>query len=119
MEGVAFLLKKNIAYLEGMHIGIKDLISLGGGARSEVWSQIKADVTGKEIRLPEYEEATSLGAAILAAVDCGFVTGVQEAVHRCIRMKRVFVPTNQGMYSEGYEKFLMLYDKLTPVFHYG
>jgi len=117
MEGVTFLLKKNIALLENMNLKIDTLISLGGGAKSEVWNQMKADATGKNIHIPEYEEATSLGAAILGALANGFARNIQEAVIKWVKMKRVYTPKNQGLYRESYRKFIDIYERLLPVFH--
>jgi sugar (pentulose or hexulose) kinase len=117
MEGVTFLLKKNIALLENMNIKIDTLISLGGGAKSEAWNQMKADATGKNIHIPEYEEATSLGAAILGALANSFSSSIQEAVEKCVKMKRIYTPKNQGLYTEGYRKFIDIYERLIPVFH--
>ncbi|KPJ89087.1 MAG: hypothetical protein AMS17_03245 [Spirochaetes bacterium DG_61] len=117
MEGVTFLLKKNISLLENMNIKIDNLISLGGGAKSVVWNQMKADATEKNICIPEYEEATSLGAAILGAVANGLVGSIQEAVGKWVKMKQVYTPKNQVLYTESYNKFIDIYERLTPVFH--
>ncbi|MGQ9617248.1 MAG: FGGY-family carbohydrate kinase, partial [Spirochaetota bacterium] len=71
MEGIAYILKKNLETLEKLGIKVKNIISMGGGAKSDVWNQIKADVTGKPLMVPLYKEATALGAAMLAGSRCG------------------------------------------------
>jgi len=117
MEGVAFLLKKNIEYLEKMEVHTRSLISLGGGSKSAVWNQIKADVTGKDILIPASQEATSLGAAILAGIQCGFCRNIYEAVEKSVKIKKIFAPERTLLYQKGYRKFLEIYERLSPVFN--
>ena len=49
---------------------IDTLNTVGGGARSAVWQQIKADITGREIEIPEVEEATPLGSGAFGRDRC-------------------------------------------------
>lgn len=116
MEGVAYLLKKNLETLERLGIEVKSLISMGGGAKSEVWNQIKADITGKPLMVPIYKEATSLGAALLAGVGCGLFGSVQEAVERRVRIGKVYMPERPELYKDGYRKFIELYKRLKTIF---
>jgi xylulokinase len=117
MEGVTFLLKKNLAALEETGGPVEEIISLGGGSKSAVWNQMKADVTGKRVIVPSMSEPTSLGAAILASIKCGWFGGVEEAVERGVDIGRVFEPRNPERYERLYERFLELYERLKPVFH--
>lgn len=75
MEGVAYSLRHNLEVAEkaGAKAGV--LRAMGGAANSRLWTQIKADVTGKTIEVPSSDTATALGAAILA----GMGTGVYES----------------------------------------
>jgi xylulokinase len=117
MEGVAFLLKKNLDVLEGLCGGMDGIISLGGGARSDPWNRIKADITGKPVTVPENVESTSLGAAILAAVELGMFPDIASAVNAGVRAGRVFEPDGQGAHEKTYRRFLEIYERLKPVFH--
>jgi xylulokinase len=119
MEGVAFLLKKNLDVLEGICGSMGSVVSLGGGARSDIWNLIKAEVTGKPITVPENVESTSLGAAILAAVELGLFPDIASAVKAGVRAGRVFEPGRRGMYENAYRRFLEIYERLKPVFHAG
>lgn len=58
---------------------IEDLIAVGGGTRNAVWLQIKADVSGTRVLVPQVEEATLLGAAVLAGVKAGLYPSQVEA----------------------------------------
>jgi sugar (pentulose or hexulose) kinase len=116
MEGVAYLLKKNLELLEHAGVQADRLISVGGGSKSSVWNQIKADITEKRIMIPDSEEATSLGAAMLAAVEHGFYASVEDAVDAHVKMKKTYEPSEKIFYRAGYRMFLDIYRRLVPVF---
>ncbi len=92
---------------------------MGGGARSDLWLQIKADITGRPIVRMEEEETSTLGAALLAAVCCGDYPDVASAAAAMVRLGRRFEPDpgNAAAYQRGYELYSLLYDALAPVFH--
>jgi len=53
---------------------------LGGGTRNPLWLQMKADVTGLPLEVPQHSEVTLLGAAMLAGVGAGVYSSLQEAI---------------------------------------
>jgi sugar (pentulose or hexulose) kinase len=116
MEGITFLLRKNVEYLEKMGMRVENIISLGGGSKSALWNQMKADIIGKDILIPANKEAASFGAAILSAVKSGFYKDVYEAVDKLICIKDIYSPASVGFYEKNYKKFLSIYDNLTSVF---
>ncbi len=117
MEGITFLLRKNVEYLERMGMSVENIISLGGGSKSALWNQMKADITGKDIIIPANKEATSFGAAILSAVKSGFYKSIEEAVDKLIAVKETYRPKEGKFYDKNYNTFIYLYDSLTPVFN--
>ncbi len=44
---------------------MKEFTSIGGGAKSETWAQIKADITGKDIKILDMNDMAPIGAALL------------------------------------------------------
>jgi len=72
MESVAYMLRENIEIFEEMGSGVRQIRSLGGGSRSGIWSQIKADVLGREIVTYRDTESASIGAAMLGALGAGW-----------------------------------------------
>ena len=114
MEGICFILKKNLRYLGQIDIESEKIISSGGGSNSDVWNQMKADILDKEVMVMESKEAASLGCAILGAVDIGFFSNVEEAVKKVVRVKTIYQPNNQNKsyYEKQYELFLDIYDRL-------
>ena len=71
LEGVAFALQHNILTAKESGASISVLNAMGGSANAVLWTQIKADVTGRTIRVPASDTATTLGAALLAGMGCG------------------------------------------------
>lgn len=114
MEGVAFSLRHNldVAGENGAKVGV--LRAMGGSANSWLWTQIKADVTGKPIIVPSSDTATTLGAAMLAGVGTGFYADYKEAVRNTVRIRRFHQPEemNRGIYQKNYEKYRLLYEEL-------
>lgn len=114
MEGVGFSLKHNldIAAAAGAQVG--ELRAMGGSANSLLWTQIKADITGKPIAVPSSDTATTLGAVILAGVGVGMYRDFEEAVELTVKVRRRHVPNmeNHAMYEENYQTYLALYNNL-------
>ncbi len=118
LEGVAYSLEHNlrVAAQTGAEVGI--LNAMGGASNSVLWTQIKADVTGKTIQVPSSDTATTLGAAMLAGVGCGVYSGYEEAVKRTIRMTRKQEPdaANHEIYRRMMDLYLEVYENLKGTF---
>ncbi|HHV09942.1 MAG TPA: xylulokinase [Clostridiales bacterium] len=114
MEGVAFSLKHNLDLAEATGAKAEELRAMGGSANSLLWTQIKADVTGKPIVVPSSDTATTLGAAILAGVGVGVYKDFEEAIRTTVKVTRRHEPNreNQECYQENYETYLELYRSL-------
>lgn len=114
MEGCAFALLHNLKTAEEVGAFVGEMNAVGGAANSRLWTQIKADVTGKSIKVPSSDTATTLGAAILAGVGTGVYKDFKDAVKRTIKITRVHEPDMKlhERYSKNYEIFLEIYDKL-------
>jgi xylulokinase len=114
MEGAAYALEHNlqVAVKTGIHVGV--LHAMGGAANSRLWTQIKADVTGKKILVPNSDNASTLGAAILAGVGTGVYTGFEDAVMKTIRIKQEYSPDMQrhAVYQNFFKIYLEIYEQL-------
>jgi len=79
--------------------------------------QNKADMVGKPFEAPEIEEATPLGAAILAGIGVGVYRDEQDAFEQVYRPGRTFEPNADltGRYAEGFETFKRIYPALKPL----
>ena len=91
---------------------------MGGASNSLLWTQIKADVTGKTIKVPTSDTATTLGAAILAGVGVGVYQTFEEAVKETIVITRVQKPDmdNHEQYKKCMKQYLHLYETLKDTF---
>ncbi|MBO4890348.1 MAG: xylulokinase [Lachnospiraceae bacterium] len=118
LEGVAFSLQHNLLTAEETGAGIGVLNAMGGSANSVLWTQIKADVTGRKIQVPASDTATTLGAAILAGIGCGIYKDYEQAVSSTIKITRSQEPDmkNHEIYKRSMELYLRLYEDLKETF---
>jgi len=118
LESVAYMIRRNLEILEELGVEVSEIRAIGGGSRSELWNQIKADVTGKPLVTLQTAETACLGAAILAGVGAGLFPSLRSACERMIRLKRRFTPNegNRSVYQRGYERYVKLYEALEHLF---
>jgi len=118
MEAIACIVRRNIDVLEEMKISVNEIRVLGGGARSDIWNQIKADITGKPVIRTENEEAACLGAAILAGKAVGMYKDIKDAVSNMVKIKKKFEPDGENfkIYKQTYQKYVKLYENLCKLF---
>ncbi|WP_027086284.1 xylulokinase [Cohnella panacarvi] len=121
MEGCALALQHNLSTALESGVSIHTLYSVGGAANSVEWTQIKADITGKTIKIPSSDAATTLGAAILAGVGTGVYDSYADAVRRTVRIQREHAPNINhrqvyeqviSVYREAYERLKDLFPKM-------
>lgn len=107
MEGVTYEMAYNIECLKGCGIAITELRAVGGGAKSDLWLKIKADITGCRILSPDAEEAGAAGAAMLAGVACGAYRTLGEATPAFVRIKKEVDPDprDSEFYLEQYARY--------------
>jgi xylulokinase len=95
MEGVAFSLKDAFTIFDEMKIPVKSIRLGGGGARSQLWRQIQADVYDHEVEIVKAEEGAAYGAAILAGVGAGAWSSVEQACDAVVRVAKRIHPNPQ------------------------
>lgn len=115
MESVAFLLRDFFAMLEALGCPAGTVYSLGGGARSAVWQQIKADVCGRAFRVPVCGEATAMGAALLAGWGAGLI---ERGAFPGVRTDAVYTPdaSAAAAYESAYALYQRLYQAVRPLY---
>jgi len=118
IEGLCFEVKQIIEGMEdNLGYQTKALTTIGGGARNHFWLQTKADITGRPVEVPEVEESTVLGAALLAGVGTGVFHNLNDAVKKTYRLKRRFTPNpdHKNFYKQKYEVYKSVYPLLSEV----
>lgn len=118
MEAIAYMLRRDLEGLQTLGAGTSELRVLGGGAKSQIWSQIKADVCKLPVIMPSHREAAVMGAAMLAAVGVGYYRDIQSAAKVMAKPgTRVEPnPANQDVYEAAFDLYISLYEALKPSF---
>jgi len=121
LEGVAYDYQRAFEnMMDTFQVTPNRIYATGGGTRNPLWMAIKAQVCGQEINIPQVDEATCLGAAMLAGVGAGVYRDFSEAGQQ-IEFSMRDVPSDSAghqFYRERYEQvYLKLYDALRDVHH--
>ncbi|MDD4948116.1 autoinducer-2 kinase [Sulfuricurvum sp.] len=84
-----------------------------GASNGALWSQILADVTGLEVRVPVIKEATALGVAMACGIGAGVYKSFEEAGKEIVKIERTYEPNmvNHAQYSEIKERWFKVYAK--------
>ena len=93
-------------------ITISELRLCGGPARSDVWNQVKADVTGFRVAIPRVLETAVVGSAILGAVGIGAFADLRAAIPGMTAIDRRLEP--RGEYAATYDALYAAYRQLYP-----
>ena len=111
LEGETFYFAAGLDALRDLGISTTEFVATGGGARSDKWLQIKADIFGVPFVRPRFTEGSLLGAAILAGVATGVFREVEEGVRRFVSRERIFDPdpVRHAFYQERYQKYRTLF----------
>jgi len=119
LEGVAYGLRDSLELLRNLGLEIQQVRASGGGARSELWRQIQADVFSTELVVINVTEGAAYGAALLAGVGTGVYASVEEACDRTIRIVTRTEPQegNVRLYNDYYPIYRSLYKALKPDFN--
>jgi xylulokinase len=118
LEGVAFSLKDTFTLFEAMRVPVSSIRLGGGGARSELWRQIQADVYGREVEIVEAEEGAAYGAALLAGVGAKHWNSVADACAAAVHVATRVRPYGaaEQVLKQQYSLYRQLYVALKPLF---
>jgi sugar (pentulose or hexulose) kinase len=119
LEAIAFIVKRNIDVLTSLKIPVNEVICLGGGAKSRLWNQIKANVLEKKIvTTANDQDAACLGAAFIAGKAVGIYQSLDEAIAGSVSVSSEYVPdsTQREVYAKAYTRYVKLYENLVSVF---
>lgn len=118
VEGVTFSLYHIYQVLNDIGISGNKIRLIGGGAKSEFWSQNIADMFNLEVEIIEIKEGPAFGAAIVAMVGSGLYEDLEEAINNLVKVKKIFYPNNERalVYKNKFIKYLEISNKLNDVF---
>jgi xylulokinase len=118
LEGVAFALRHNLDVVRAAGFSLGEIRSVGGGSASALWCQIKADVLGLPIIVPEANVGAPFGDAVLAGMGLGLYQDLRTSLARMVRLRSRFEPNprNQDRYEGMYRLYRRLSDSLLDLF---
>ncbi|UCD58017.1 MAG: xylulokinase, partial [Candidatus Hydrogenedentota bacterium] len=119
MEGVAFGLRDSMELVRKLGVQVKEIILVGGGAKSALWRQIQADVFGQPVCTLNVKDAAPFGAALLAGTGAGVFGSCTDAVKQTVRKAEQASPTpaNIDFYERCYSIYRSLYPSNKQSFH--
>ena len=118
MEGVSFALKDSLELIKARGVEIEEVRLIGGGAKSELWQQITADIFDETISLLNIEQGPAFGAAIIAGVGVGVFSDFESIVEELVEVVKTVepVPENVKTYNKNYKIYQNLYNDLKDRF---
>lgn len=116
LEGISYGFRHHLDVFRARGFEPTRVRVTNGGARSELWKQVTADVIGLPIEVPEESYGSALGAGFAAAIGAGLIESWSE-IERFVRVNRTIEPdpATREAYDRGYEAFRALYPALMPI----
>ncbi len=111
MEGTSYEMLLNFNTMKALTGEIEEIRATGGGATSDVWLQIKADILNTEITALSCKEVGAAGTAALAGMAINATENLKTTISKMATVRKIFVPDKEKSqaYSELYKKYAKLY----------
>ncbi|ADU28842.1 xylulokinase [Evansella cellulosilytica] len=110
LEGITFSLNESVEIFRNQGKRIDTVVSIGGGAKNEVWLQMQADIFNAKIVKHASEQGPGMGAAMLAAYGCGWFSSMKECADTFLKVDKEFLPIEENV--KQYEELFQLYKKV-------
>ena len=117
LEGVCYEMMVNLKALEGSGSCFTSMKATGGGAKSSVWMQMKADVLNLPITALSVADAGTVGSAMLTGIAIGLYRDLEDAKAHMVEEKETYLP-RQDMhekYMQVFERYEKVYDAVRPL----
>ena len=117
LEGLTYELRLNLDLLKQGGVEIDELRAIGGGARSDLWVQLKADITGTPVVVPRVTEAACWGAALLAGVGAGCFSDIRAGSEAALKLEKRIEPhpDRTAQYTERYKVYQQVYPAIKGI----
>lgn len=119
MEGIIFSFRDIMAIYDEKDSTFDTVISIGGGAKSELWLQIQADIFNKKVVSLKNEQGPGLGAAMIAAVGLGWYSDFQAITRQFVHLGPVHepIPENVAQYQKLHQIYQQVYRQTQSLSH--
>jgi xylulokinase len=117
VESIGFGIKNVLEHLESAGCEVKEMRVTGGQAKNVIWNQMKADMTGRRILVPEIEDAELLGGAVCAWTALKNFPSLQEASQSLVRIRAVYNPRMERakLYDDLYTDYSSCWEKVGEI----
>ncbi|GAB5406942.1 MAG: xylulokinase [Aureliella sp.] len=115
MEGVAMSLRESLEIMKSLDVPVREMRLSGGGAKSQLWKQIFADVMDQSACTINAEQGPAYGVALLAAVGSGQFSNIEEACKATIEVVKKTPPKRAAV--KTYDKMFPIYQSLYKNLH--
>jgi xylulokinase len=110
LEGVTYGMRDALEIMQNMGIAVSQVRATGGGARSDFWRHLQADIYKQPLVITNASEGPAYGVALLAGGGTGVWSSVEQACRASIK-QTVKIPPNKKN-AAIYDKHFAIYDKL-------
>jgi xylulokinase len=119
LDGISYEMRLNLDRLAVAGVEVREIRAIGGGAKSRVWMQLKANIFNRPVSALNVSEAACLGAAILAGVAVGEYRSPAEAADVLVKVVEAYEPkpTEVERYAEQYGRYRRIYPALRELLH--
>lgn len=112
MEGVVYEMRLNYEALSGSGIRFTRLNTTGGGAKSKLWMQMKADVLNLPITALKTVDAGTVGSAMLTGIAVGLFADLSDAASHMVQERETYYPRE-----EMHKKYMVIYERYKAVYN--
>ncbi|GIN70152.1 xylulose kinase [Bacillus sp. J14TS2] len=112
LEGITFSLNESIDIFRKNGKQIDTIISIGGGAKSDEWLQIQADIFNAKIVKLTSEQGPGMGAAMIAAYGCKWFESLKDCADTFLKVEKKVLPNQENV--EKYKKLFAIYQEIYP-----
>ena len=110
VKSIGFSVRDIIQYMEKCSLKIENVRLSGGQAKNPLWNQMKANMIGKTILVPEIHDGELLGCACAAFHGLGAYSSLSEASLRMVRIRDVYKPDRKA-----YDRFTRLFEDYSVI----
>lgn len=118
LESVGFGVRRNLELARQGGLTVSELHTVGGGGKSELWNQIKADITGVPVFSMKEKDASLVGAIILSSLGSGLFDSLRKATSEIVQVEKEYQPNqeNRDIYDSRFSVYKQFYKSLEELF---